>query len=132
MLVEQRFQLFDVLQDQVANNEIGGLIRSVQDESDNAVGAIEEGTRSVASGVELSAEAVRGGETIVVRPGERIPLDGSIELTHRCNLRCAFCIAELIFAISMAPFSAGPATAARTAMMLIVVSSSISVNPVAW
>ncbi len=41
----------------VSTKEIGGLIRSVQDESANAISAIEEGSRSVASGVELSAEA---------------------------------------------------------------------------
>jgi len=40
-----------------STKEIGGLIRAVQDESNNAIGAIEEGSRSVASGVELSAEA---------------------------------------------------------------------------
>ncbi|MDP6978627.1 MAG: methyl-accepting chemotaxis protein [Myxococcota bacterium] len=40
-----------------STKEIGGLIKSVQDESNNAVGAIEVGSRSVASGVELSAEA---------------------------------------------------------------------------
>ena len=40
-----------------STKEIGGLIRAVQDESDNAVGAIEVGSQSVASGVELSAEA---------------------------------------------------------------------------
>jgi methyl-accepting chemotaxis protein len=40
-----------------STKEIGGLIRSVQSESSNAVGAIEEGSRSVASGVQLSAAA---------------------------------------------------------------------------
>jgi methyl-accepting chemotaxis protein len=40
-----------------STKEIGGLIRSVQEESTNAVGAIEEGARSVASGVQLSMEA---------------------------------------------------------------------------
>jgi methyl-accepting chemotaxis protein len=40
-----------------STKEIGGLIRSLQDESVNAIGAIEAGTASVASGVELSAEA---------------------------------------------------------------------------
>ena len=40
-----------------STKEIGGLIKSVQDESDNAVGAIEVGSRSVGNGVELSAEA---------------------------------------------------------------------------
>ncbi len=40
-----------------STKEIGGLIRSVQEESANAVGAIERGTESVQSGVDLSAEA---------------------------------------------------------------------------
>jgi methyl-accepting chemotaxis protein len=39
--------------------EIANLIRSVQDESTNAVGAIERGTTSVAKGVELSEQAGR-------------------------------------------------------------------------
>ena len=41
----------------VSTKEIGTLISAVQDESGNAIGAIEKGTRSVASGVDLSAEA---------------------------------------------------------------------------
>jgi methyl-accepting chemotaxis protein len=40
-----------------STKEIGSLISSVQEESGNAIGAIEQGTRSVASGVDLSAEA---------------------------------------------------------------------------
>ncbi|MFQ5418221.1 MAG: methyl-accepting chemotaxis protein, partial [Myxococcota bacterium] len=40
-----------------STKEIGGLISSVQEESANAVGAIENGTRSVSLGVDLSAEA---------------------------------------------------------------------------
>jgi methyl-accepting chemotaxis protein len=40
-----------------STKEIGILIRSVQEESTNAIGAIEQGTQSVASGVDLSAEA---------------------------------------------------------------------------
>lgn len=40
-----------------STKEIGSLIRAVQDEGDNAIGAIELGTQSVASGVDLSAEA---------------------------------------------------------------------------
>jgi methyl-accepting chemotaxis protein len=39
--------------------EITDLIRSVQDESANAIGAIERGAQSVASGVDLSAQAGR-------------------------------------------------------------------------
>jgi methyl-accepting chemotaxis protein len=40
-----------------STKEIGALITSVQDESERAVGAIERGSMSVASGVERSAEA---------------------------------------------------------------------------
>ncbi|HXV36974.1 MAG TPA: HAMP domain-containing methyl-accepting chemotaxis protein, partial [Myxococcota bacterium] len=40
-----------------STKEIGGLIRAVQEEGANAIGAIETGTESVASGVDLSAEA---------------------------------------------------------------------------
>ncbi len=40
-----------------STKEIGSLIRAVQAESENAIGAIESGTESVASGVDLSAEA---------------------------------------------------------------------------
>jgi methyl-accepting chemotaxis protein len=40
-----------------STKEIGSLIRAVQDEGSNAIGAIELGTQSVASGVDLSAEA---------------------------------------------------------------------------
>jgi methyl-accepting chemotaxis protein len=40
-----------------STKEIGGLIRGVQDESENAIGAVAAGSNSVASGVELSAEA---------------------------------------------------------------------------
>ena len=41
----------------VSTKEIGALIRAVQSESSNAIGAVERGTASVASGVDLSAEA---------------------------------------------------------------------------
>jgi methyl-accepting chemotaxis protein len=40
-----------------STKDIGGLIRGVQEEASNAVGAIERGARSVESGVNLSAEA---------------------------------------------------------------------------
>jgi methyl-accepting chemotaxis protein len=47
-----------------STKEIGGLIRSVQEESENAIGAIEAGSQSVMSGVDLSAEAGRTLEEI--------------------------------------------------------------------
>ena len=47
-----------------STKEIGGLIRSVQEESENAIGAIEVGSSSVMSGVDLSAEAGKTLEEI--------------------------------------------------------------------
>ena len=58
-----------------STKEIGGLIRAVQEEVANAVGAIEGGARSVESGVELSAEAGIALErinTAARESGERI------------------------------------------------------------
>lgn len=57
---------FSVVADQIkdladrvlaSTKEIGGLIHGVQEESANAIGAIEGGSRSVQGGVDLSAEA---------------------------------------------------------------------------
>ncbi len=47
-----------------STKEIGGLIRSVQEETENAIGAIEVGSASVMSGVDLSAEAGKTLEEI--------------------------------------------------------------------
>jgi methyl-accepting chemotaxis protein len=47
-----------------STKEIGGLIRAVQEEGSNAIGAIEKGAASVASGVDLSAEAGESLEEI--------------------------------------------------------------------
>lgn len=47
-----------------STKEISGLILAVQDESENAIGAIEAGSNSVMSGVDLSAEAGRTLEEI--------------------------------------------------------------------
>jgi methyl-accepting chemotaxis protein len=53
-----------------STKEIGGLIRAVQAESENAIGAIETGSASVMSGVDLSAEAGRTLEEITVASRE--------------------------------------------------------------
>jgi len=53
-----------------STKEIGGLIRAVQDESENAIGAIEAGSVSVMEGVDLSAEAGRTLEEITVASRE--------------------------------------------------------------
>lgn len=53
-----------------STKEISSLIRAVQNESENAIGAIEAGSASVMSGVDLSAEAGRTLEEITVASRE--------------------------------------------------------------
>ncbi len=79
-----------------STKEIGGLIRAVQEEGENAIGAIESGTDSVASGVDLSAEAGIALEDItrVSRDsGERIQ---GILKAVRAQARAASHVVELM------------------------------------
>jgi methyl-accepting chemotaxis protein len=79
-----------------STKEIAGLIRAVQDEGENAIGAIESGTESVASGVDLSAEAGVSLEEItrVSRDsGERIQ---GILKAVRAQARAASHVVELM------------------------------------
>ena len=70
---------FSVVADQIkdladrvlsSTKEIGGLIHAVQGESANAIGAVERGSQSVQSGVDLSAEAGVSLEEITVAARE--------------------------------------------------------------
>jgi methyl-accepting chemotaxis protein len=79
-----------------STKEIGDLIRAVQEEGENAIGAIETGTESVASGVDLSAEAGISLEEItrVSRDsGERIQ---GILKAVRAQARAASHVVELM------------------------------------
>ena len=79
-----------------STKEIGGLIRAVQDESANAIGAIEKGAQSVASGVDLAAEAGLGLEEITRasrESGERI---AGIVSAVREQARAASHVVELM------------------------------------
>jgi methyl-accepting chemotaxis protein len=79
-----------------STKEIADLIRAVQEEGENAIGAIETGTESVASGVDLSAEAGVSLEEItrVSRDsGERIQ---GILTSVRAQARAASHVVELM------------------------------------
>jgi methyl-accepting chemotaxis protein len=79
-----------------STKEIADLIRAVQEEGENAIGAIETGTESVASGVDLSAEAGVSLEEItrVSRDsGERIQ---GILNAVRAQARAASHVVELM------------------------------------
>jgi len=90
------------LADRVLNStkEIAGLIRAVQEESANAVGAIEDGSRSVQEGVDLSAGAGLSLEEITTAArasGDRIQ-----EIVHavREQSRAANHVSELMVRVS--------------------------------
>ena len=79
-----------------STKEIATLIRAVQEEGENAIGAIETGTESVASGVDLSAEAGVSLEAITRASrdsGERIQ---GILKAVRAQARAASHVVELV------------------------------------
>jgi methyl-accepting chemotaxis protein len=79
-----------------STKEIGTLISAVQDESGNAIGAIEKGTRSVASGVDLSAEAGISLEEITRASRESGTRIASIVGAVREQAKAAGHVAELM------------------------------------
>jgi len=79
-----------------STKEIGGLIRSVQEESANATGAVEAGARSVASGVQLSAEAGISLETITAASRESGTRISEIVSAVREQTKAASHVVELM------------------------------------
>jgi len=79
-----------------STKEIGSLITSVQDESSNAIGAIEQGTRSVAAGVDLSAEAGVSLETITAASRDSGTRIAGIVAAVREQAKAASHVAELM------------------------------------
>jgi methyl-accepting chemotaxis protein len=79
-----------------STKEIGSLISSVQEESGNAIGAIEQGTRSVAAGVDLSAEAGVSLETITAASRDSGTRIGGIVAAVREQAKAASHVAELM------------------------------------
>jgi methyl-accepting chemotaxis protein len=79
-----------------STKEIGTLIAAVQDESDRAIRAMEEGTRSVASGVGLSAQAGESLEEITRASRESGSRIGGIVAAVREQADAASRVAELM------------------------------------
>ncbi len=79
-----------------STKEIGGLIRAVQAESENAIGAIEAGSISVMSGVDLSAEAGRTLEQITVASRESGSRIGEILASVREQTKAASHVVSLM------------------------------------
>ncbi|MCZ6464849.1 MAG: HAMP domain-containing methyl-accepting chemotaxis protein [Proteobacteria bacterium] len=79
-----------------STKEIGGLIRSVQEEAANAEGAVEAGSASVASGVELSAEAGVSLEEITASSRESGTRIAEIGAAVREQTKAASHVVELM------------------------------------
>jgi methyl-accepting chemotaxis protein len=79
-----------------STKEIGGLIRAVQEEGSNAIGAIEKGAASVASGVDLSAEAGESLEEITRASRESGTRIAGIVSAVREQARAATHVVELM------------------------------------
>jgi methyl-accepting chemotaxis protein len=79
-----------------STKEIGTLIRSVQEEASNAIGAIERGSASVASGVDLSAEAGVSLEQITAASRESGMRIAGIVSAVREQVRAAGHVVELM------------------------------------
>ncbi len=79
-----------------STKEIGALIRAVQEEASNAIGAIELGTRSVASGVGLSAEAGVSLEEITAASRESGTRISGIVAAVREQAKAASHVVELM------------------------------------
>jgi methyl-accepting chemotaxis protein len=79
-----------------STKEIGGLIASVQVEAEKATGAIEEGTASVANGVERSAEAGMALEAITRASRDSGTRMGGIVLAVQAQSKAAVHVVELM------------------------------------
>jgi methyl-accepting chemotaxis protein len=79
-----------------STKEIGSQIRSVQEESTNAIGAIEQGTQSVAEGVDRTAEAGVSLEEITKASRESGRRIGGIVQAVREQARAASHVVELM------------------------------------
>jgi methyl-accepting chemotaxis protein len=79
-----------------STKEIGSQIRAVQDESARAIGAIEKGSRSVAEGVDLTAEAGSSLEEITQASRESGDRISRIVTAVREQARAASHVVELM------------------------------------
>jgi len=114
-----------------STKEIGALIRNVQEESENAVGAIEEGSRSVASGVELSAEAGVSLEEITRSSRESGRHIGEIVSAVREQTKAASHVVALMDKVRDGVEQIGVASAEQNRGNEVVFRSSVTMREVA-
>jgi len=115
----------------VSTKEIGGLIGAVQDESSNAIHAIEEGSRSVATGVDRSAEAGTSLEEITRNARESGSRIGQIVSAVREQTSAAAHVAELMERVRNGVEQIGAAGAEQDRGNEVVFRSSVTMSEVA-
>jgi len=114
-----------------STKEIGSLIRAVQDESENAIGAIEAGSASVMSGVDLSAEAGRTLEEITVASRESGLRIGEIVASVREQTRAASHVVGLMERVRESAEEIGVAGSQQDQGNEIIYRSALTMREVA-
>ncbi len=114
-----------------STKEIGGLIRNVQAESENAIAAIEEGSRSVASGVDLSAQAGLSLEEITRSSRESGRHIGEIVSAVREQTKAASHVVSLMDKVRDGVEQIGVASAEQNRGNEVVFRSSVTMREVA-
>ena len=114
-----------------STKEIGGLIRSVQEESENAIGAIEAGSSSVMSGVDLSAEAGKTLEEITEASRESGTRIREIVSSVREQTKAASHVVNLMERVRESADQIGAASAQQDQGNEIVYRSALTMREVA-
>jgi methyl-accepting chemotaxis protein len=114
-----------------STKEIGGLIRAVQEEGSNAIGAIEKGAASVASGVDLSAEAGESLEEITRASRQSGTRIAGIVSAVREQARAAIHVVELMERVRGGVEQIRAAAAEQDRGNEVVHSSSVAMREVA-
>ncbi len=114
-----------------STKEIGSLIRAVQAESENAIGAIEAGSASVMSGVDLSAEAGRTLEEITVASRESGSRITEIVASVREQTKAASHVVALMERVRESAEEIGSAGNEQTRGNEIVYESALTMREVA-
>ena len=114
-----------------STKEIGSLIRAVQDESENAIGAIEAGSASVMSGVDLSAEAGRTLEEITVASRESGLRIGEIVASVQEQTKAASHVVSLMERVRESAEEIGVAGSQQDQGNEIVYQSALAMREVA-
>ncbi|MFK7894290.1 MAG: methyl-accepting chemotaxis protein [Myxococcota bacterium] len=114
-----------------STKEIGGLIRSVQEESENAIGAIEAGSASVMGGVDLSAEAGKTLEEITDASRESGMRIGEIVISVREQTRAASHVVDLMERVRDSAEQIGSASADQDRGNEVVYRTALAMREVA-